>query len=286
MSWRDRLAQHAVEHAEAVSRATGTIGTNGNEILSAKPEHPDPDSIATKAIGTIGAIGRKEFSAAVRHRSVREDQRPNHNSSAGVLPDSFAVSAECAVRAETSRPIASKVDAVSAESANSADHPYRSARECDANSAESADSGGVRDASWRDDHEERAAIVEYDGKAPRAWAEGFARLHPARPPCDVPLRRWQTFIDDCGRFLDGGWAGRAAALGWGPFDLFGADRNKPFARIDHAGLLWLLNGNKLIELDRHKAVIQTVTGALQSYRRRPFAVGEVALAWELIASDE
>ncbi len=35
--------------------------------------------------------------------------------------------------------------------------------------------------------EERAAIIEYDGGAPRAWAEALARLDPARPP-----------VGDCG----------------------------------------------------------------------------------------
>src|SRR5690348_8248243 len=30
----------------------------------------------------------------------------------------------------------------------------------------------------------------------RAWAEGFARLHPDRPPVDVPPRRWAQFIED------------------------------------------------------------------------------------------
>ena len=29
---------------------------------------------------------------------------------------------------------------------------------------------------WTPDHEERAAIVEFDGGAPAAWAEGCARL--------------------------------------------------------------------------------------------------------------
>jgi hypothetical protein len=60
--------------------------------------------------------------------------------------------------------------------------------------------------SWTDAEEERAAIVEYDTGAPRAWAEGFARLDPNNAPADVPSRRWLLFIDDCGRFLDGGWA--------------------------------------------------------------------------------
>jgi hypothetical protein len=49
---------------------------------------------------------------------------------------------------------------------------------------------------------EHAATVEHDAGIPRAWAEGFARLHPDGPPGDVPLKRWLTFIGDVGRFLD------------------------------------------------------------------------------------
>jgi hypothetical protein len=137
---------------------------------------------------------------------------------------------------------------------------------------------------WTDAQEERAAIIEHDGRAPRAWAEGFARLDLNDPPGDVPLRRWLRFIDDCGRFLDGGWADKAAGLGWGPFDLFGSDRERPFARIDHMGLLWLLNGHTIVELHRDHATIETLGGARQTYRRRPVEVGRVVLAWELKTS--
>jgi hypothetical protein len=133
--------------------------------------------------------------------------------------------------------------------------------------------------TWGDEHEERAAIVEHDGGIPRAWADAVARLDPARAPCDM---RWLQFIDDCGRFLDGGWADRAAALGWGPLDLFGCDRDRPIARIDHAGLLWLLNGRKLVALSQHTATIETATGARQTYYRRPIKEGRVALTWELV----
>jgi hypothetical protein len=135
---------------------------------------------------------------------------------------------------------------------------------------------------WTDAQEERAAIIEHDGGAPRAWAEGFARLDLNNPPGGVPLQRWLRFIDDGGRFLDRGWAARAAALGWGPLDLFGCDRERPFARIDHLGLLWLLDGGTVLELHRDHAIIETLGAARQAYRRRPVEVGRVTLAWELM----
>jgi len=133
---------------------------------------------------------------------------------------------------------------------------------------------------WSEAQEERAAIVECDERIPCAWAEGFARLHPDRPPAGVAPRRWLQFVDDIGRFLDSPFCAVAAALGWGPLDLFGCDREQPFAQIDHAGLLWLLNGDRLIDLNRHKAVIETRTGGQQTFRRRPVAIGDVVLAWE------
>jgi hypothetical protein len=101
---------------------------------------------------------------------------------------------------------------------------------------------------WTEREEERAGIAEFDRGAPRQWAEALARLDPKKPPGDVPPRRWLRFIDDCGHFLDGGWAARAMELGWGPLDLFGCDRERPFARMDRAGLLWLINGRKLVAL--------------------------------------
>ena len=99
-------------------------------------------------------------------------------------------------------------------------------------------------ATWGEVEEERAAIVEYEGGIPREWAEGFARLDPERPPVEVPPHRWRRFIDDVGLFLDGPFCAVAAAFGWTAFDLFGADRDRPFTRIDRVGLLWLLNRDR------------------------------------------
>jgi hypothetical protein len=137
------------------------------------------------------------------------------------------------------------------------------------------------DDTWTDREEERAAIVEYDGGVPRDWAEGFAQLDPNKPPRQVTLERWWRFIDDCGRFLDAGWAARAAALGWGPLHLFGCNRKRPFARLDHRGLLWEINGGRLIVLYRDGAIIETLRGDRLRYRRQPLNVGQVVLAWKL-----
>jgi hypothetical protein len=86
--------------------------------------------------------------------------------------------------------------------------------------------------TWPDADAEHAATVEHDGGIPRAWIEGFARLHPDRPPSDVQPKRWLTFVDDVRRFLGSPFCAVAAALGWSAHDLFGCDCDRPFARID------------------------------------------------------
>jgi hypothetical protein len=120
-----------------------------------------------------------------------------------------------------------------------------------------------------------------DTSVPRTWTEGYARLDPNNAPADVPPARWMRFIDDFGRFLGGEWARQAAALGWRPLDLFGCDRERPFARVDRAGLLWLLNGRKLVAFTADTATIETPTGSYQTYRRGWVEHGEVMLAWKL-----
>lgn len=127
---------------------------------------------------------------------------------------------------------------------------------------------------------ERATIVEHHIEFVRSWAEGLARLNPGRPPGDVPPGRWSTFIDDCARFLNGDFAATAVALGWGPLNVFGCDRDRPFARIDQAGLCWLIYSARLVTISENTATIQTKTGARQTFRRKPNGPGQV-LPWEL-----
>ena len=133
---------------------------------------------------------------------------------------------------------------------------------------------------WTDDQNERAALVEYGAGVPRAWAEGFARLDPNCPPGAVAPEQWRQYIDDCGRFLDDGWAGKAAAFGWGPLDLFGCNREHPFPRIDRVGLLWLLNGNRLLALSEITAAIETPVGVRWMVRRSSDGPDHLVLPWE------
>jgi hypothetical protein len=145
--------------------------------------------------------------------------------------------------------------------------------------SESRTTGEQAVAIWGKAENECAAIVAEGTDLPREWAEGFARLDPDRPRADVPPRRWVQFLGDVGRFLDSPFCAVARSLDWGPYDLFGCDRDRPFARIDQAGLLWLLDGNRLIALSANTATIETNTGTRQTFRRKPNEPGRT-LPWE------
>jgi len=130
----------------------------------------------------------------------------------------------------------------------------------------------------------RVAIVEHDAGILREWVDGLARLHPGCPPGDAPLNRWWQFIGDCGHLLGAGVIEKAAGLGWTATDLFGCNKIKPFARVDQMGLLWFIKGGRVHSMSMSAAVIETATGARQTYRRKPVVVGDVVVPWELTPS--
>jgi hypothetical protein len=209
MSWRDRLARkNPANHADTASQTTqpiGTIGTVGNETLSTTTDPADAVNRPAEANGIIGTIGNETLSASSQADTKKKDGF-DFDPSQEAVRDSLAISADSAKRAGALDPISRPGGAVSADRVNKP--------------------SGHREI-WGDAEEERAAIVEYDGGVPRQWAKGFAQLDPDRSPFGVPSKRWRTFVDDVGRFLDGDFAAVAAALGWGPYDLFGADRDRP-----------------------------------------------------------
>jgi hypothetical protein len=83
-----------------------------------------------------------------------------------------------------------------------------------------------------------------------------------RCPDHIEAKRWQQCIIDAQRFL-ASWGDKALALGWTADELFGlyspAARPHPsysrLSRYDHTGLLWLLQGRRVIALTANTAVI-------------------------------
>jgi hypothetical protein len=70
-------------------------------------------------------------------------------------------------------------------------------------------------------------------------------------------------------------------LGWGTHDIFGCDPVKPLARLDKAGLCWLLEGRTVVALTMDTAVIGTRSGATLTFRRRAYDPGIIVFPWEI-----
>jgi hypothetical protein len=112
--------------------------------------------------------------------------------------------------------------------------------------------------------------------------EGVQRLDYVRCPAAVPLIRWHLFLGDCHSFLSSSenWAERAAVLGWNALALFGSHRTRPLEHLGSAGLLWAINGGKLVELHRDWAVIERGRDKTRHvYHRRRQDKAHVGLPW-------
>jgi hypothetical protein len=117
---------------------------------------------------------------------------------------------------------------------------------------------------------------------PIDWVQGVACLDPDRPPEDVPRHRWHQFVDDCKKFLSRSenWAERAARLGWDAMALFGCAPKRPLDYSGNAGLLWAINGGRLVELHRDWAVIDLpVNRSQRIFDRRKVDPAKITLPW-------
>jgi hypothetical protein len=123
-------------------------------------------------------------------------------------------------------------------------------------------------------HEERSI--------PGEWVDGVAQLEQHRPPADVPRHRWPQFVDDCNGFLNSPEAERAAQLGWHTIALFGCKPNYPLSYLGEAGLLWHVNGGRIVELHSDWAVIDRPVKRSQGvFYRRDVKQGKITLPWML-----
>src|SRR5436190_5718566 len=75
---------------------------------------------------------------------------------------------------------------------------------------------------------------------PLEWVRCVERLHRLPAHAGVPQHRWGVFLNDFDQFIHGrgGWAERAADLGWDTLALFGCHPTRPLDHLNGAGLLW------------------------------------------------
>jgi hypothetical protein len=115
-----------------------------------------------------------------------------------------------------------------------------------------------------------------------AWIGGVALLNPNRPAAGIPPIRWRQFIDDCEGFLDPmkGVAERAFGMGWFTFDLFGCHPSQPLAYLGIAGLLWSVNGGRVIEIHLGWASITDANnGFHRTFEKRRPRQASLTLPW-------
>jgi hypothetical protein len=115
------------------------------------------------------------------------------------------------------------------------------------------------------------------------WAEGVARLDHNTAPADVPLHRWSQFVADCQNFMAApeNWVERAYELGWSGLDLFGCHRDRPLMYLSAAGLVWAINGGRLLSLYLDGAVIEVPRGGQRVYHRRRQDPTSIILPWKV-----
>jgi hypothetical protein len=115
-----------------------------------------------------------------------------------------------------------------------------------------------------------------------SWIEGVGRLHHQHRPTDIHPHRWRQFLGDCNNFLASGdnWADRAAGLGWETLTLFGYRPHRPLLHHGSAGLLWAINGGRLLELHREWAVIErSANGSQRIFDRRNIDAASFRVPW-------
>ncbi len=128
------------------------------------------------------------------------------------------------------------------------------------------------------------ASAAIEAAVPREWAEGFARLQATRPLAAIEAWRWQQVINDAGHFLDR-WAIRALVLGWRTLDVFGVHAGRPSERFDAAGLVWCLQGAKVVTIVAKTMQLRTPSGAVQTFTRCDPVHPEAVAVWSLEALD-
>ena len=115
-------------------------------------------------------------------------------------------------------------------------------------------------------HDERLAFLACRAGIPREWIEGFSRLDRSSPLVGFSEQRWRLLIDDGCLFLECK-ATDAARLGWHAADVFGIHPTAPASRFDQMGLVPLIAGSKIANIEQDAAHLITPGGSRQTFLR-------------------
>lgn len=113
----------------------------------------------------------------------------------------------------------------------------------------------------------------FNTSRPRSFAAALEALE-RRCPDYVEPERWQQCLDDAQRYL-AEWGEQAEALGWTAEELFGLDQPpanphpsyRRLSRYDCTGLIWNLQGRRVVAFTENAAAIATTAGGILTYRK-------------------
>ena len=108
------------------------------------------------------------------------------------------------------------------------------------------------------------------------------KMTEALPITTRKLRVARLAAANCNNFLASSenWAERAADLGWNAVALFGCRRHRPLVHLGSAGLLWAINGGRILELHRGWALFALPPNeSPRIFDRRRLDAANVTLPW-------
>jgi hypothetical protein len=112
----------------------------------------------------------------------------------------------------------------------------------------------------------------------REWFEGLDALNVLRPAARISDARWLYFVRDAYAFLDR-WGDRALATGWTAVTLFGIDPDRGMTIPARLGLVWRIEGARVLEVDGGGAMIQH--GPATKFRARPLVHPSTCVPWRI-----
>jgi hypothetical protein len=126
------------------------------------------------------------------------------------------------------------------------------------------------------------AANQVDQDLPAEVADGVRAILGAEGARGIPPSRWSQIQRDTRHLVQRRRLHEALALGWTTADLFGCDQRAPWYRLDRSGLVLVIGGHEIVDLNSDIATLRARTGSELRYRRRPPAKPPVALLWQAL----